>query len=499
MKKKTRTAKRKLATKNKRSYDAAATFKTDDWVSATAGGANSEIKNAQAPLRNKGRDVVRNNAYANRALNAIVNNTVGSGISPNIRSKSKLQTKKIKEAWKQWGETSLCDAFGRNNFYGLQALALRSVVESGEVLALKEIRTDGMKLRLLECDYLVPSVDSVGIHKDSGEQVYQGIKVDKFGQPISYFTYDSHPGEANSTANYTERPADKLLHVYRQDRPGQLRGVSWFHPVLRVIEDFNEYQMATIIGRKSAASIFAVITGNGQDSNLTPTKLREKRQRMMELGPATAMFIENGENVTLQAPPAVSGYDEFSRTTLRTFSSGIGLPYSALTGDYSQYNFSSSKMEHGEFRKNVEAWRWNMFIPQFCEPAFQLFLDWCRIAKGINTDGVTCEWVPPAWAMIDPTKEIPAMVDALRGGLTSRPKAILELGYDPDQLDEEIAESNKRLDELEITLDSDPRKMTKQGMLQMSQSQGNQNNVQDNQKTAADGVPSNSNSDQSNS
>ena len=39
-------------------------------------------------------------------------------------------------------------------------------------------------------------------------------------------------------------------------------------------------------------------------------------------------------------------------------------------------------------------------------------------------------------------------------------------GYDPDEVFEEIAEDNKKLDKLGIVLDSDARKVTNGGMLQ---------------------------------
>lgn len=484
-----------------RAYDAAKKFSTDDWTSATKGSANSEIRGAQETLRSKGRDAIRNNPYAGRGLNAIVSNTVGSGIVPNIKAKSKLQTKRLNDAWKEWGETPLCDSLGKNNFYAMQALVMRSTAESGEILAIKEINPEGMQIRLVESDHLVSSKDTTS-NKDTGESTVQGVKVDNKGRVKSYFLYENHPGDIRATSKELEILKENICHVYREDRPGQLRGVSWFHPVIRQLEDFNEYQQATLISRKVGACFSAFITTNDTDSTLSAADLANKRSLDSQLSPASIRYLSNGESVELATPPAISGYDEYCRQTLRSIASGLGVTYEALTSDYSQVNFSSGRMGHIEFRRNVEMWRWSTLIPQFCDPAFKHFLKWCQIAKGIPIEGVSVTWCAPQWAMIDPTKEIAAMNSAVRSGLMSFQTAILELGYDPETHLNEIADNNKRLDELEIILDSDPRKTTQAGLFQMVQgeqnSQGKQNDVKDNEEDSSNGSPSDTSDGQSN-
>jgi lambda family phage portal protein len=475
----------------KRLYDAADSFATDDWSSATLGSANSEIRTAQQTLRAKGRDSIRNNAYANRALSAIVSNTVGAGILPNIQGKSDLQTRRIKQAWKEWADTNLCDANGRSNFYALQAMVLRSTVESGEIVVLKEKNADAFQLRLLESDYIVTERDTGGLIGKS-DNIVQGIKVDKYQSPVSYYIYDKHPGDDSTSVQQREIAAERLCHVFRQDRPGQLRGVSWFHPVLRTLEDLNQFEQATLISKKVQACFSVFIESNNPDSTLSSADLLRKRQYENRVEPASIRYLDNGEKATMVAPAATPDYDPYTRNQLRKVSSGMGIPYEAMTGDYSLVNFSSGRLGREEFKRNVETWRWQMVIPQFCEPAFEHFLEWAQIRHGIDVTGVTCDWVPPAWSMIDPTKEIAAMNDGVRSGLITYKKAVLELGYDPETHLEEIKEFNEKVDELGITLDSDPRKTTKAGLFQVIQSQnnsdGDKNNVtQDSQTDPSSG------------
>lgn len=450
-----------------RSYDAAKTFSTDDWSSAKAGSANSEINGAQSVLRDKGSDAVRNNPWAASGVDIIVTHTVGPGILPQIRGKNDLHTKELITAWKEWGQSTLCDANGEENFYMMQELLMRSMVERGEALALKEVNPEAMQLRLLESDFIVSDRNPL-FGSNKSDNIIQGLKVNSQGKVSSYFLYDSHPGDLVISPKVKEFPADEVCHLFRKQRIGQRRGISWFHNVIRTLEDLNQYEQATLIGKKIAACFAAFITESDEDQTLSASQLITKRQNENMINPGSIRYLSKGQSMVFASPPKADGFDEYTRTMLRKIASGLGVTYEALTKDYSQVNYSSARAAHLLFKKNIENWRWNILIPKFCDPAFQHFLHWCQIVKGISIDGVAVEWIPPTWEMLDPGKEISAMNDGIRAGLVSYQRACRELGYEPDDTLEEIAAHNKRLDELEIVLDSDPRKVSKAGLLQIS-------------------------------
>ncbi len=54
---------------------------TSDWVT-TGTSADSEIKSSFKALRNRARQLCRDNDYARQALRAIENNVIGQGIKP---------------------------------------------------------------------------------------------------------------------------------------------------------------------------------------------------------------------------------------------------------------------------------------------------------------------------------------------------------------------------------------------------------------------------------
>ena len=138
-----------------RVYSGALNHPSDDWQSANSNDSvNKEIEKAQKTLINRSRDLSRNNPYAKKATDVIVSNTVGYGITATIKHNNKRKQKEIEAEWKRITESNLCDNELRNNFTTLQTLAMRTIVESGEVLAIKYIDEDSPKIQLLEPDFI---------------------------------------------------------------------------------------------------------------------------------------------------------------------------------------------------------------------------------------------------------------------------------------------------------------------------------------------------------
>lgn len=430
-----------------RAYDAAKTYASSDWVSAQNTSANAEIRAASGTLREKSRDLVRNNPYAARALNVIVSNVVGAGIKCTIKGRNKTQSKQLQKLWDELAYSSKCDAEGRNDFCGLQALAMRTIVESGDVLGLKEISLEAPRIRLLESDY-------IAVEKDQGRKLIQGIEIDPTGRRLKYHLYKSHPGDRDFSLDTFEVKASEIIHAYRQDRTGQLRGVPWSHAVIEPLKDFTDYQNATLIRQKIAACFAGFITTSGNDMFLSATELQTRREAELQMKPGMFRYLGPGEDLKLATPPGVDGYSDFTRESMRAVAAGYGISYEAMTGDYSQVNFSSGRMGHIEFRRNIDSWRWNMLIPFFCDPFFQWFLEWARM-KGVDTSEANAEWTPPAHTMIDPSKEISADKEAVMAGFKSRSRVIRENGDDPEMVLNEIKEERMAAESLGLRFDTD--------------------------------------------
>ena len=89
-------------------------------------------------LRAWARALVRDNAYAWNVVDTIVSNVIGDGIKPQsvfetADGEDVEDTNDLRDAlWSEWCEVA--DINGELNFYEIQALAMREMVEAGEVL-----------------------------------------------------------------------------------------------------------------------------------------------------------------------------------------------------------------------------------------------------------------------------------------------------------------------------------------------------------------------------
>ncbi|MCL5743709.1 MAG: phage portal protein, partial [Acidobacteria bacterium] len=99
------------------------------WVAA-GGDANTEIGASLISLRNRSRDLLRNNPYASKAIAELVGNTVGTGIVPQAKTGTPELDRIIDGEWLYFAEN--CDPGGQLDFYGMQALIVRTTAESGD-------------------------------------------------------------------------------------------------------------------------------------------------------------------------------------------------------------------------------------------------------------------------------------------------------------------------------------------------------------------------------
>lgn len=447
-----------------RAYDGAKLGRrTEGWIAAGTG-ANAEIAPAIARLRDRSRDLVRNNPYAAKAVTALVSNMVGTGLQPRARAATPELAAAADRLWSDFARAA--DADGLTDFAGLQALIVRSLVESGEVLVrLRERRIeDGLpvplQLQVLEADHL----DS-GKSEDlrDGGFVLQGIEFDALGRRRAYWLYPRHPGDGRGSLVANRVPAERLLHLFERLRPGQARGVPWFAPVMLKLRDLDAYDEAELVRKKIEACFAAFVTGVQDEETLGKSRIEADGKRIETFEPGMIEYLEPGRDVKFASPSASGGYAEYMRLQLHAIAAGVGLTYELLTGDLSQVNYSSIRAGLIEFRRRMEALQWQLLVPGLCQPVWRRFVLAAQAAGKLPDGDIGADWTAPRFEAVDPMKDIQADILAVRAGVMTLKEAIARQGYEPAQVLAEIAAVNAELDQLGITLDTDPRRSTRTG------------------------------------
>lgn len=460
--------KSKKVTTKERAYEGASKGKRlSRWQTNSLSAAN-EVSQGLGTLRDRSRDLRRNNPYAVRAIAAIGSNVVGKGIQVHWRKqsgrKTTVQAPQV-TLWKEWAESKVCDFDGHHNLAGLQRLIMEAVVESGEVLVRRRYdytKKFPLQYQVLEADFIDTNYSSA--RKDTnGNFVVQGIEFNSKGQKVAYWLLESHPGSTDfnfysGTTKSNRVPATEVYHLFRKDRPGQVRGVPWLAPCIVRLKDFDDFEDAQLMRQKIAACFTAFvqdIPNQGLDV-LTEDTTEEEDDISSRIEPAMIEKLPSGKTITFANPPSVQNYGEYTGVILRGIAVGLGITYEVLTGDYGNVNFSSGRMGWIEMFRNVDTWRDDILGTQFLDEVTKDFMTVSEIL-GFPFTGYTWIHISPKREMIDPTKEVPAAIMSIKGGLSTWTEEIGAKGKDVAEHFAQYAEDQALLDKLKITLMSDAR------------------------------------------
>jgi lambda family phage portal protein len=451
-------------------YEGAKTGRRTAGWRAVGTSADAELLSARDLLIHRSREQVQNNPYAAKALRGITAATIGTGII------GQPQDRSVKKVFDRWVEYA--DADGHLDFYGLQSLCARTIVESGAILVRFRWRRadDGLEVPLqiqaLEPDHL----DFQKSGRTAAGYIRAGIEYDLIGRVVAYWLFPEHPGDSGLPSvrdrSFASKrvPASEVVYAFDKWRPGQTHGVPWFSPSLLKMRDLDDYDDADMV-RKKAEACFAAFVQAPEGAETAPVAqliTGANGQRIEAVEPGMVAYLAPGEEVTFSDPKPSQGYAEYVREKLHAIAAGVGVPYSLMTGDHSSATYMNKRAERLEFRSLVEEYRWKTLIPMVFTRVYREFLVGAFGAGLIRRMDVPISWTPPRWEYVDPYKD--ALADQLdvRNGFELWEEIVRRRGNDPESQIEAIALHNTSLDERDIVLDTDPRRVTKSGAGQSS-------------------------------
>lgn len=469
-------------------YEGATTGRRLGTWGRSMAGPNVAVNSGATTLKSRGREFVRNHPYGESGSSTYVANMVGTGIVPKWTLNEADLKDELQQLWSDW--TDDADADQNTDFYGQQALVAGSEFTDGEVLVRFRDRRieDGLavplQLQVIEADHLDSTRTGM---LANGNIVRSGIEFNGIGQRIAYWLYRQHPGDATpmSGANgmgVVRVPAEDVLHIFTAKRPGQIRGVSHFSPVILKLHEIDQITDAALV-RLKVANLFGMFirTGQGETSDLTSVGTDEgiddKDQPMLGLEPGIAAYLSDGEEVQFSNPPdAGAGTNEFLAAEARNVAVGLGITYEQLTGDLRNVNYSSIRAGLLEFRRRIEMRQWSMMVFQFCRPVARR---WIRTAVASGAISIPdfarnqrqymrIDWRMPKWAWVDPLKDQLAEKMAIRSGLKARQDSVSEQGYDVEEVDRKQAADRDRAQKLGLVYDTDPGQTAGSGAAQAS-------------------------------
>lgn len=451
------------------------------------GSPDADLLPELGTLMARSRDLSRNNGIAAAGVQTLVDNVVGVGLrlvaQPDWRALGKTAEwaegwqRTTERLWREWAESTACDAARTLNFAGLTELMFRSQILNGDAVALPLWLPRRPGTRFASCLQVVESdrLSNPGGRMD-GPTLRGGIEVNGYGEPQAAHIRKSHPGDylmgVGGDAGDWERipfrtPWGRLrvIHLHDKERTGQSRGKPVMSAVLQQFKMLDKYAGAeldaAVLNAMMAAFIETDMSGTDllelfQDPAGMEAEVRKRNRERPRLKSGSIIPLYPGEKMQpfLPARPAAQ-FEAFTVAVMRHIAASIGLPYELLLKDFSRTNYSSARAAL------LEAWRTfrsrrEKLGDYWAQPCYELWLEeavnaglieapdfyanraaWCR-----------SKWIGPGRGWVDPVKEAQAAQIRMSAGISTLEAECAEQGQDWEEVLEQRARELRRMRDL---------------------------------------------------
>ena len=431
---------------------------------APSNSADSNLKYQLGVLRDRSRDLARNNEYAKRFLNLIKTNVVGeSGFTVQVRAKNNdggldvAGNTILENAFKTWGRVGSAEVSGRMSWLDCQRFVAEGLARDGEVF-IKKIRNpafrDGFTLQFIEPDLVDDQKN--GRNEKNNNEIRMGVELDKFHRPVAYYVLTDHPNDdffaKPQSRKHTRVPADQIIHIFMPSRTYQTRGEPFMAPAIAGLKMLGGYREAELVAARAAAAKFGVITTPSGDEYVGDDET-DDAVPIIDMEPGTYSQLPAGHDFQMIDPThPTTAFADFESAVLRGIASGFNVSYTSLSNDLTGVSYSSIRQGTIEERDHYKMLQ-SFLIQHFCEPIFRAWLDaaldfgnvpipinkFDKFADNLHFRGRGFAWV-------DPQREISASVIGLQNGLISMNDVAANYGRDVEELFSQI-QSDKEMAE----------------------------------------------------
>lgn len=400
-------------------------WKDADALSARAAYPRGERKLA----RERSRLEAANNSWYAGMLRTAANHIIGTGPRLQVLTDNPEVNARIESAWRIWSQ--------RVRLAEKLRVAVETYWRDGECFGMRATSGQtkiGLDFRLYEGDQV-----SQPTPQRIDSSIEDGKRVDNLGNAVEYWIYDHHPGDVNiGFVNYLKGdwyPASQVWHLYRSDRPGQLRGIPRCSPAIDWLAHMRRFSKATL----SAAELFALqpffmkTTGSGVTSAQMPEDMMTVAYERGVMN-----FLPEGWEGWSPDPKYPNTTEEmFQRIGLMYFARCANMPYPLACGTAMISNFSSVKMDIKNIWEPEVKNEQDTITSVVLVPTFEWFLEDCVLMPNIldgapPIDQIEFRFDWPPLPQADEIDVANAAVIRMKAGLTTPRQEAMSRGEDYD-------------------------------------------------------------------
>lgn len=423
--------------------------------------ADTDILPDLPALRERSRDLIRNNPLAAGAINTKVTNVVGTGLRLQSRidrgvlnmteDQANAWEDRAEREWRLFWDTKECDAARTLTGNALTSLVYRQAKENGDVfVVMPRIKRKGcaydLKMQVVEADRVCNKDDTLDTETLAG-----GIQKDKYGAPVSYHILKQHPGVLMhaKSREWQEVPAfgrilgfRNVIHLFKTVRPNQSRGVPDLAPVIEPLKQLGRYTDAELDAAVISSFFTVFIETESGDTPLDLTDLSGETGSKTtdddyKLASGAIIGLAKGEKIHDTNPGRPNdSFDPFVMAILRKIGVALELPFEILIKHFTK-SYSAARAAL------LEAWKYFITERQWLADDFNRLIYEVWMAEAVSKGRIAApgfftdplirhaylgsEWVGPAKGQIDEKKEVEAAQMAVDMGISTLAEKTAEM------------------------------------------------------------------------
>lgn len=415
-------------------YDSAQTTDNNEdyWGRADGLSARAALSpGVRKVIRDRCRYEVANNCYAKGMIRTYADYVIGTGPTLQLLTDDKEYNDAVERRFHTWAT-----AVG---FYRKLWTMAFAFVQDGEAFGVFHTNYRlqnpvNLDLQLIEAEQIADGDEFSLLDWKRND----GLVLDSWGNVIAYKKLKYHPGDQSWT-NFSEKPellpARDVIHLYRVERPGQLRGVSHIAPALMLYPTLRRWTYATLNAAEHAARLSGVIKSTYQPTDPKPVAPLEA----IEIEANMMLTMPEGWDISQLKPEhPQSTYPMFKREVVAEIARCLNMPFNVAAATNQDMNFASGKLDHTGWFKTVKIDE-QLIADQAADLAFSRWYERAALLDGYlppEPDELDPKFGTPdhIWnwdgqEMIDP-READAQATALQNGITTIPELYAKRGKD---------------------------------------------------------------------
>lgn len=460
---------------SKRSYLAAQAVARYGDLNASRGSADYELSNSLSEVRAKARFLARNSGSMKRYIQLMKVNIVGEA-GFRLQSRVKMLDGKldislndrVETAWSKWCEAPTTD--GNMTMIDLLKQSVSTWCRDGEVIweiVYSSQYRDGVAINPIEADMLDETLNR--INPDNGNNIRMGVEIDANSRPVAYHLLTLHPGDlvwyaTDVDRRYRRVTADRIIHIFEKDRPGQTRGEPPAAAAIQPVKMLDGYREAETMGRRLRAALMGFFTRDLPKieglSELADREDTSDEVFEMDMEPGRLKQLPDGMKFEEFSPSgATTDYAQFEGQVKKDLAMTFGISAFSHGMETQGVSYSTGRsvlIEDRDYYKTMQ----RFFIDHGIRRLFKLWLPRhvlqdMSMVPPTRIDIILNSFIfrPRGWEWVDPGKDVKANTEALRTKQTSLSRIAAARGMDRDELLDEISEDQEAANSRGLTLD----------------------------------------------